>query len=294
MDNTTGAARKARGRAGSAGMSNRLPEMAWSNVRLALFFLLIPPIGLLDEVSGLGISLLPIYFIPIVLSSWFGGPAFGGAAAFLTIITWVISNIAFPNHTQLPMAVQLAWGTVEKAILFTLVTFAATKLHSLLDREKQRSLTDFVTDLPNRRAFMRALERTIGEAGPFSLAFMELDGMEDLYLDRGELFAEGLLFDIASVCSDRVQGFRYSDQRFAVLFPETSGPAAAKRMSGLMTALNRDVLGARELDLRLKVGIAYCEEGTQVSIPLLLRFLAGTMRFPRAEEGEHLDFCQLK
>ncbi|MGO8694679.1 MAG: GGDEF domain-containing protein [Rectinemataceae bacterium] len=262
------------------------------HVLLALSFLLIPPIGLLDQITGSDLSLIAFYFIPLVLASWYGGLAYGGAAAFLAIVTWVLSNIAFPTHVDLPRAVMLIWGVAEKAIFFALVTATVWKLHTLLDREKYQAMTDFVTRLPNRRAFAAAIVRIIGEAQPFSLAFMELDGLEDIYLDRGELFVDRLLFEMASAGRELVLGYRYSDQRFAALFPETSGSTAVKKMSALMAMLDRDVLETRALDLKFKIGIAYCQNASQVSVPHLIRFLAGSMIFLHGREGDQLEFFQ--
>jgi GGDEF domain-containing protein len=226
------------------------------------------------------------------MATWFGGLGYGGGTAFLAIVAWTLSNLAFPTHKDLPRAVMLVWGVTEKAIFFALVTYAVWKLHSLLDREQRRAMTDFVTGLPNRRAFASAIGKTIAEARPFSLAFMELDGLEDIYLDRGELFVDRLLSEMAAVCRSLVQGYRYSDQRFAALFPETSGPTAVKRMAELMSVLDRDVLEARGLNLRFKVGIAYCQTASQVSTPHLIRFLAGSMIFLRGKDGDQLEFFQ--
>ena len=262
------------------------------NGLIILAFLLIPPIGLIDQITGSDLSLIPFYFIPLIIATWFGGLGYGGGTAFLAILTWGLSNLAFPIHKDLPRAVMLVWGVAEKAIFFALVTYAVWKLHLLLDREQRRAMTDFVTGLPNRRAFARSMERTIGGGRPFSLAFMELDGLQDIYLDRGELFVDRLLSEMAAVCRTRVQGYRYSDQRFAALFPETSGPTAVKRMAELMADLDREVLETRGLDLRFKVGIAYCQDASQVSTPHLIRFLAGSMSFLRGKDGDQLEFFQ--
>ncbi len=102
---------------------------------IVLSFLLIPPIGLIDQITGSDLSLIPFYFIPLIMATWFGGLAYGGGTAFLAIVTWALSNFAFPTHKDLPRAVMLIWGVTEKAIFFALVTYAVWKLHSLLDRD---------------------------------------------------------------------------------------------------------------------------------------------------------------
>jgi len=269
-------------------------SMNRKTVLIIFSFLLIPPIGLIDQMTGSDLSLIAFYFVPLALASWCGGMAVGAAAGLLSVVAWVISNVAFPTHVDLPPTAMLIWGTAEKTIFFALVVVVATKLHELFELKKRQALVDFVTGLPNRRAFARAMQKTLADARPFSLAFMELEGLEDIYLERGELFVDRLLSEMATTCRGLVQGFRYSDQRFAALFPEVNGPTAVRRMSALMAALDRDVLQTKGLDLKFKTGIAYCEDSAKVSIPHLVRFLAGSMIFLHGKEGDQLEFFQFR
>lgn len=259
---------------------------------IVLSFFLVAPIGLIDQVTGSDLSLIAFYFVPLALAAWFGGPVMGGIVGALSIVAWVLSNVAFPSHVDLPPAAMLAWGVGEKAVFFALVVAVATKLHALLEREHRQASVDFVTGLPNRRSFIRAMQLTLAADRPFSLAFMEIDGLEDIYLDRGELFVDRLLSEMAATCRGLVEGFRYSDQRFVALFPELSGPTAVHRMSELMSALDREVLEAKGLELKFKTAIAYCEDSAKVSLPHLIRFLAAHMAVLRSKGGDQLEFFQ--
>lgn len=258
---------------------------------IVLCFLIIPPIGLIDQVTGTDLSLIPFYFPPLVAISWYGGLGAGIIGTIVASATWAVANIAFPSQTDLPQAAMIGWSLIEKLIFFSLVASAVVKLHDLLDRESRRAMTDYVTALPNRRAFTAAMRETLAIQLPFSLAFVELDGLEDLYLDRGEIFVDRLLAEMAKVCR-RLRCYRYSDRRLAVILPEIDGPTAVKRMSSLMEALDGEVLGGRGLGIKFKVGIAFCQDSSKISIPALLRFLAGRMVYLHEKSGDQLEFFQ--
>jgi len=81
------------------------------------------------------------------------------------------------------------------------------------------ALHDPVTGLLNRRAFNSALLGSLEAAQGFCLALMEIEGLEDIYLDRGEAFVDALLKRMAGILRARAVGYRYSDQRFAFLMP---------------------------------------------------------------------------
>jgi GGDEF domain-containing protein len=142
------------------------------------------------------------------------------------------------------------------------------------------------------RAFAAALKAAQERGAPFSVCFAEFEGMDELYLEKGEAFVEGILKEIAAKCGKLVPGYRYGDNRLAVLFPEVDGPTAVKRMGAFLDAVDREALQSRKLGLRLKVGIAYCEDCRKLSIPHLLRFLQGGMAYLHGQEGAQLEFFQ--
>ncbi|MEI6874250.1 MAG: GGDEF domain-containing protein [Spirochaetota bacterium] len=257
-----------------------------------LSVLYIPPLGILDVVTGSELSLLVLYLVPVAACAWFAGRATALAVGLLALVTWVIAEIAFPTHIDLPESALIIWGGLEKLLVFSALILLVLRIKENLEVERNRAMSDFVTGLPNRLAFMAGMARVMKGGKPFSLVFMELGGLEDLYLDRGETFVEGLLKEIAATCKKILPGFRYSDDRFAAILSEVNGPTAVKRMSGLMETISDDILRNRKLDLRFKIGIAYCEDCSKVSIPHLIRFLAGGMTHLHGKDGDQLEFFQ--
>jgi len=259
---------------------------------VVLSCLYLPPLGVLDIVSGSDLSLLVLYLVPIAATTWWAGASEALGVSVLAFVVWLFAALAFPNHVDLPPSALIIWSGLEKVAVFTGTLLLVTRVRRLLDAEHKRALTDFVTGLPNRRAFNAAVETAKARARPFSLVFMELGGLEDLYLDKGEAYVEALLREMASVSRRRLPGFRYADDRLAVLLPEVDGPTAVKRLSALMEALDKEVLGRRGLDLAYKVGIAFCEKSAEVSLPHLVRFLEGAMVNLHGREGDQLEFFQ--
>lgn len=266
--------------------------MSRKAVVVLLSILYVPPLGVLDIVTGADLSLLVLYLVPVAACAWYAGPREAVGVAALALAVWIAAQIAFTTEVDLSPSALLAWGSVEKVVVFAALIALVVRTRRLLDAERSRALTDYTTGLPNRRAFNSALDRAKEAGKPFCLAFMELSGLEDLYLDRGEAFVESLLKIMASVCRRMVPGFRYSDDRFAAILREADGPAAIERMSALTDALAKDVLEQKGIDLQFKVGIAYCGDAGQVAVPQLLRFLAGGMINLHGREGDQLEAFQ--
>lgn len=267
--------------------------MKRSRAALLLSLLYIPPLGVVDSITGSDLSLLVLYLVPIAASTWYAGLAEGIAISLVALATWVTADLLFPSHVDLPRQLLLVWGIAEKTIIFGLVVSLVLRLRNLLELERRRAFTDPVTGLPNRRAFNRSLGDTKTRGAPFSLVFMELDGLDDLFNEHGDTWTESLLREIAAVSKRFVSGFRYTDERFAAILPEVGGTTAVRRMGALMDAVTREALESKGLSsLHFKIGIAYCEAPAATSLSHLVRFLADGVRELRGKEGDRLEFFQ--
>jgi diguanylate cyclase (GGDEF)-like protein len=96
------------------------------------------------------------------------------------------------------------------------------------------ALTDDVTGLPNRRAFVRRLTVAVRQArtgdAPLTLALVELSGLEQVTAAHGHRLGEELLARVADVLDacDRVgaEAFRVGGSCFALLMPATGADQA--------------------------------------------------------------------
>ena len=104
------------------------------------------------------------------------------------------------------------------------------QLSDELDRVRLLSLTDELTGLPNRRAFMRRLEDEVSRVqrhgAPLSLVIMDLDFFKKINDQRGHAAGDAVLRHYArgvlSIFRHHDLVARYGGEEFAVLLPNTA------------------------------------------------------------------------
>ena len=114
------------------------------------------------------------------------------------------------------------------------------KLNDELDRVRLLSLTDELTSLPNRRAFMRRLEDEVSRVQrhgyPLGLILMDLDHFKSVNDLRGHAAGDQVLRsyskEILSIFRHHDLVARYGGEEFAVILPNTT-------QEGVVCALNK-------------------------------------------------------
>jgi diguanylate cyclase (GGDEF)-like protein len=121
--------------------------------------------------------------------------------------------------------------------------------------------TDFLTGLPNRRAFVAALEEEIAREpcwGPFALAILDLDRFKAVNDTFGHGAGDALLKEVADrllrAVGDRGTVARLGGDEFAVLLP---GVEHAAEASFVGAHILREVNGAMRFGRR-KFGVSAC------------------------------------
>jgi len=147
------------------------------------------------------------------------------------------------------------------------------QLSDELDRVRLLSLTDELTGLPNRRAFMRRLEDEVSRVqrhgAPLSLVIMDLDFFKKINDQRGHAAGDAVLRHYArgvlSIFRHHDLVARYGGEEFAVLLPNTD-------QSGVLRALEK--VRRRLTDVSVQLN----EEG--ISLPT---FSAGVAEYSPGE-----------
>ncbi|MBI3773975.1 MAG: diguanylate cyclase, partial [Gammaproteobacteria bacterium] len=111
----------------------------------------------------------------------------------------------------------------------SLVESSNQHLSDELDRVRLLSLTDELTALPNRRAFLRRMEDEVGRvkryAVPVSVTIIDLDGFKAINDLRGhgggDAVLRGYAEQILSVFRHHDMVARYGGEEFAVILPNT-------------------------------------------------------------------------
>jgi diguanylate cyclase (GGDEF)-like protein len=126
---------------------------------------------------------------------------------------------------------------------------AASALTLATQFEQMRYLADHdpLTQLPNRRAFMRELDRGVADAvdanTPLALIILDLDGLKELNDRQGHATGDDCLIRVGRLLRTelrpRDQAFRIGGDEFAVLLPRTTRSAAEQVSARLTDWLER-------------------------------------------------------
>jgi len=150
------------------------------------------------------------------------------------------------------------------------------RLSEELDRVRLLSLTDELTRLPNRRAFMRRLEDEVSRVQrhgfPLSLVLVELDHFKRINESNGCVVGDEVLRcyseDVLSIFRHHDLVARYSGEEFAVLLPNTTQEGVVCALQKVRRRLD-EVVQARGIDAvelpAFSAGVAQFQAGETMS-----------------------------
>jgi diguanylate cyclase len=142
------------------------------------------------------------------------------------------------------------------------------------EQVKKEASVDFLTGLPNRKAFNEALATSIREAisdaNTFCLLFIDIDHFRKFNNEFGHLIGDEVLKFVAKKIKEMVRGSdypaRFGGEEFAVILPRTSLAGAqvvAENIRSLFSKTTlRSVSTSRTLGkLTLSIGVACYRQG---------------------------------
>jgi diguanylate cyclase (GGDEF)-like protein len=143
----------------------------------------------LFEVPGLGIA--HFFYLPVAALALTGGVRRGVAAGLLAAVLFAIAvalNPSVPTVTQI-----LSFTTPIRLLTYTsmgaLIGWFAARDRELVERLQILAERDFLTGLPNTRAFEAAIARRFAGGRPFTLLLGDMDGLKRINDMKGH--AEG-------------------------------------------------------------------------------------------------------
>jgi diguanylate cyclase (GGDEF)-like protein len=195
----------------------------------------------LFEVPGLGIA--HFFYLPVAALALTGGVRRGIAGGLLACVLFTIAvalNPGIPTATQI-----VSMSTPIRLLTYTsmgaLIGWFAARDRELVERLQVLAERDFLTGLPNTRAFEAAIARRFENGRPFALLLGDMDGLKRINDSRGHAEGNDALRRLAdmlgSVLRPEDEVARVGGDEFAVTTSLSGGEEAASLVARVETIL---------------------------------------------------------
>ena len=245
-------------------MSGSVIERLQHLPRIAVLLLglaLIAGIAWLDNVTGPKLLLNVFYLLPVMLVAWAtASTVYGLIAVLATFIVGPLETyVDGLGFYSLPVA---AWNAGMRTGVFCIVLVLLAKMRTLVARLQEQSLTDELTGVADRRAFLdvaaREIERSRRYGHDLSLAYLDIDGFKATNDRFGHAVGDRVLIALAGVAGATARSVdtvaRIGGDEFVILMPETDALAALPLAERLRAACSRAV-GPSEAPITCSVGL---------------------------------------
>jgi diguanylate cyclase (GGDEF)-like protein len=198
----------------------------------------------LDGFTGHEAIFSPFYMLPVGLLAWYGsGPGCYLLAALAAASGQLANGLAGEVYSHILFAV---WNDLMGFADFAVLAYLLRLIRLRYREELERSRLDYLTGLPNRRAFLEVLEAEwsrLGRGGqPLAVGFIDLDRFKEVNDEFGHAEGDRLLQAVASTMR---QSLRRSDHlarvggdEFALLLGNCSAKQAETVAIKLLEAIS--------------------------------------------------------
>jgi diguanylate cyclase (GGDEF)-like protein len=196
-------------------------------VYVFFFFLISIFIGILDYKTGYRMSFFIFYLLPVAACVWLVGRAWALAFSVFCAVIWAFAEVSSRNFDF--NVFFILWNASVRGGYFIVLTLALSKIKILLEQERRKSRSDYITNLANSYAFTERLNLEINRARrfkrPLSVAYIDCDNFKAINDTLGHNTGNEALRKIGAVLSNNVRSIdlaaRMGGDEFAVLLPET-------------------------------------------------------------------------
>ena len=202
-------------------------------VVLLLGLALIAAIALVDNISGPKLVLNVFYLLPVMLVAWVtASTMYGLVAALATFLIGPLETYLDGLHLySLPVAL---WNAGMRTAVFFIVLLLLAEVRLLVERLEAQSLTDELSGVANRRAFLAVAAREIDRSRRYhhelSLAYLDIDGFKAVNDRNGHAVGDRVLVALAGLARATARSVdtvaRLGGDEFVILMPETDAGAA--------------------------------------------------------------------
>jgi diguanylate cyclase (GGDEF)-like protein len=190
---------------------------------VAVAFGLVAITGLADYVTGYAMAVSLFYLLPVLLVTHVLGKRMGFLVAGLAAGIWTLAQLAtgFPNSNWL----QSAWNMLMRFGILLIVAY----LLLAFEAEMKQARCDYLTNLGNRRQFMRMLEaernRSAHTGKPYSILYLDIDRFKTLNDTLGHAVGDEALRVVAGILRAHSRRMdvpaRLGGDEFVVLLSDT-------------------------------------------------------------------------
>lgn len=250
-------------------------------------------VGYYDLQTGVHISMMLLYAVPILISAWFCGKTEGIIVAVLAASCWLIANSIhkMPDESE----TILSWNAFTRLGIFALLAYTVSlqaQLRNALERERLRADTDRLTGLLNKGAFRDRVEEELHRARrynhPLSLAFLDLDNFKQVNDTQGHASGDKLLQQISETIMHTIRETdiisRIGGDEFVICFPEISDVQVRKAIDKLVKAL--DIMTSQSgWQVTASIGVITCMEICETYDAILSK--ADQLMYVAKEKGKN-------
>jgi diguanylate cyclase (GGDEF)-like protein len=228
----------------------RLDAFIANQSRIALWteaFLLASIIGVIDFGVTNEVNMALFQLLPVMFATWYISRRAGILFSFLTLGSWVTTDILSGVHFSAQIVPY--WNGVVRLVFFLVLITLTWVMRDAKRQAQELSRTDSLTGVANGRSFAEraALEvlRMHRNAGPVTLAYVDLDRFKHINDTRGHTEGDRLLQTTAAAVAERIRSTdfvaRLGGDEFAVLLPDTSAEAAPKVLAAVEAAVSHAI-----------------------------------------------------
>ncbi len=204
-----------------------------------LSFVLLIVIGFIDYLTGIEVGFSLFYVIPISIIAGLLKRYEGIIFAVIAALTWefveLVSGHEFSNHLI------SAWNTFIRFGFYIIIVYLMHAIKVLLEKERERSLIDPLTQIPNSRAFYEFAEREFKRFSrygrPIAVAYIDLDNFKSVNDSSGHQEGDRLLHVLAKELEKHVRSTdmaaRIGGDEFAVFLTEINESDSKKVINTL-------------------------------------------------------------
>ena len=250
-------------------------------------------LGVLDFATRIEMHFLLLYLIPIFLGSWFISRDVGVTLAIFGSLVWFLTDSLSGRAYSSPWIAY--WNLLMRSGVFVIFAFTQASLKSKLDELSNLASRDFITGLPNGRAFYEVAAKEMSRASglePMTLACIDVSGIQLVNERQGYPAGDQMMCTIAHTIRENVARpdlvGRLAGTTFAVLLPKTASSGANLALEQLHNVL-KDERRKHSHPLNFYISAVACTKAPRTVAELMQEADSQMARMKNAKK----DFIQI-